>query len=38
MADYSAGVHATLLSELGDTGEHDQALRAFARRLTLAPA
>jgi uncharacterized peroxidase-related enzyme len=37
-ADYSAGVHATLLSELGDAGEHDEALRAFARRLTLAPA
>jgi AhpD family alkylhydroperoxidase len=36
-ADYSAGVHATLLSELGDAGEHDEALRAFARRLTLAP-
>ena len=38
VADYSAGVHATLLSELGDAGEHDEALRAFARRLTLAPA
>jgi uncharacterized peroxidase-related enzyme len=37
-ADYSAGVHATLLSELGDAGEHDEALRAFARRMTLAPA
>ena len=37
-ADYSAGVHATLLSELGDAGEHDAALRAFARRVTLAPA
>ena len=37
-ADYSAGVHATLLSELGAAGEHDEALRAFARRLTLAPA
>jgi alkylhydroperoxidase family enzyme len=37
-ADYSAGVHATLLSELGDAGEHDAALRAFARRLTVAPA
>ena len=36
-ADYSAGVHATLLSELGDAGEHDKALRAFARRLTLVP-
>ena len=23
-ADYSAGVHATLLSELGDAGEHDR--------------
>jgi alkylhydroperoxidase family enzyme len=37
-AEYSAGVHATLLSELGDAGEHDEALRAFARRPTLAPA
>jgi len=37
-ADYSAGIHATLLSELGDAGEHDDALRAFARRMTLAPA
>ena len=36
-ADYSAGVHATLLSELGDAGEHDEALREFARRLTLTP-
>jgi AhpD family alkylhydroperoxidase len=36
-ADYSAGVHATLLSELGDAGEGDEALRAFARRVTLAP-
>src|ERR1700712_4666364 len=37
-ADYSAGVPATLLSELGDAGERDAARRAFARRLTLAPA
>jgi AhpD family alkylhydroperoxidase len=37
-ADYSAGAHATLLSELGDAGERDEVLRAFARRLTLAPA
>jgi AhpD family alkylhydroperoxidase len=36
-AAYSAGVHAGLLSELGEAGPRDDALVAFARRLTLAP-
>ena len=38
-ADYSAEVHAALLEQLGgsDDGARDQALIAFARRLTLAP-
>ena len=36
-AEYSARVHAALLRELGEPGPRDDALVAFARRLTLAP-
>lgn len=39
-AQYSAGIHAGLLDELGggpDGSDRDEALVAFARRLTLAP-
>ena len=36
-ASYSASVHARLLEELGGRQAADEALVAFARRLTLAP-
>jgi AhpD family alkylhydroperoxidase len=36
-ADYSAGVHGRLLEELGGRQPGDDALVAFARRLTLRP-
>ena len=37
-AAYSAEIHAALLEELGGRREGDDALVAFARRVTLSPA